>query len=72
MAQFEQLVPCTREMIWERVLSKSYVASLDQSEQQQLRQKILAVLEEEFGPEQEGEVIDYPYSTDVVWCRARK
>jgi hypothetical protein len=76
IAKFQHTVLCTREMIWERVLSKSYVSILDCDQQERLRSEVMKVL---LGNDirshvrrvstlgQEAiEMIEFPYTVDII------
>ncbi|KAI8612534.1 S-adenosyl-L-methionine-dependent methyltransferase [Chytriomyces sp. MP71] len=65
-AHFEHVV-ADKEAIWNRVLSKSYVSALSSGQQEDLRAKVMAVLEAsdvEIEYDAEGHLL-YPYKTDV-------
>eukprot|EP00271_Cylindrocystis_brebissonii_P007869 TRINITY_DN21761_c0_g1_i1.p1 TRINITY_DN21761_c0_g1~~TRINITY_DN21761_c0_g1_i1.p1 ORF type:complete len:283 (+),score=33.42 TRINITY_DN21761_c0_g1_i1:135-983(+) len=74
---FRHSVKNTKESIWRRVLSKSYVAVLDTEKQDGLKTEIEKVLEAEGEGigwyEEEGGrmVVDFPFTTEVVWFRKR-
>ncbi len=59
--------------IWSRVLSKSYVASLDDAEKMILKRKVEDVIEKykEFHVRKPGYdelCLHYPYYSEVAWC----
>eukprot|EP01116_Phalansterium_solitarium_P022338 TRINITY_DN7335_c0_g1_i1.p1 TRINITY_DN7335_c0_g1~~TRINITY_DN7335_c0_g1_i1.p1 ORF type:complete len:264 (-),score=99.72 TRINITY_DN7335_c0_g1_i1:8-799(-) len=64
-------IACTKSMVWQRVLSKSYIANLDPASAEALRQQIYAMLERDvpqFAPDAATEAtVDYPYTTDIYW-----
>jgi hypothetical protein len=60
-----------RDTIWNRILSKSYVARQTPDVQDALKQQIYAVLEEEFGAPKDGELIDFQFETNLRWTRKR-
>ncbi|KAL6060003.1 SAM-dependent methyltransferase [Balamuthia mandrillaris] len=73
--QFSQVMRCDKQKIWGRILSKSYIASLDSQQKEELRQKVMQLLEEnipEFAKESSAtEEVSYPYLTDVFWFQKK-
>ncbi|CAO3680584.1 unnamed protein product [Umbelopsis vinacea] len=62
-----------KEVIWQRIKSKSYVAVLDPQKQQKLQQDIYAVLDDpsnEFTQTADGHYI-YPHECDLYWAERR-
>ncbi|KAJ3077619.1 hypothetical protein HK102_005083 [Quaeritorhiza haematococci] len=73
--QIEWMMPCTRDQIWGRILSKSYVAILGEEEHERLKGEVEEILDGEdvrwYGDGLGRTVVDYPYTTDVVWVERR-
>ncbi len=74
MKKFMQMVKCSRDLIWERVLSKSYISDLSSEEQLQLRSNVLQLLDREVdefrnNPDLNA-TVDFPYESFVVWSRS--
>ncbi|KAJ3165425.1 hypothetical protein HDU88_004221 [Geranomyces variabilis] len=66
----EHNIEWTEDETWMRVLSKSYVSCLDESEQKVLEGKIRQALREPGLPWREKgvrRVMEFPYQTDTVW-----
>ena len=62
-----------KTLIWERILSKSYISSLEKSEQEILKQKVEKILDEEMGEqENQQEEIEYPQKTTIFTAKKRK
>ncbi|GAA5797093.1 hypothetical protein HPULCUR_002472 [Helicostylum pulchrum] len=58
-----------RSDVWTRITSKSYIAILDQIEQDKLQVKVEQVLDEYDGiPKNDDKVFTYPADTDMYWC----
>jgi len=74
---------CNPERIWERVLSKSYIATMKTQQQQELKIKVIKCLFDNVKEfqldginsenlfQQKELVIDYPYTTHFFWCRKK-
>ena len=57
----------TRELIWQRALSKSYISCLNDDEKAALKERIFASLHKHCTDFREGsETTDYPYQTHAV------
>lgn len=66
------MLRCSREKIWLRILSKSYISRLGGAEQSALRTRVMRALDEAFGAEPRAdELIDYPYTTDVFYTTVK-
>jgi len=63
---------CTKQMVWDRVVSKSYIANLDDDKKQGLKQRLLAMVEAtcpEFSPGSPADAtIEFPCATDAYWA----
>jgi hypothetical protein len=63
-------VNCTIDIVWERVLSKSYISQLPATEQEKLKERVYRLLREkvpQFAPGSPADAtVPYPYDTDVV------
>ncbi|KAG2228374.1 hypothetical protein INT48_009342 [Thamnidium elegans] len=58
-----------RSDVWTRITSKSYIAVLDQIEQDKLQVKVEQVLNEyDDIPKNDDELFIYPADTDMYWC----
>ncbi|KAI8093562.1 S-adenosyl-L-methionine-dependent methyltransferase [Halteromyces radiatus] len=72
--QFDYPMPFIRQRIFPRILSKSYIAILPKSEQDELEKKVNAVLNNpEYGFDADpvtGEFI-YPHDTDLYWTQKK-
>jgi len=75
------IISCTPDMIWKRVLSKSFISNLalkDPKALEKLKDDILNILKEEIPKvshinslvDDQNLLIDYPYNTDVYWAKA--
>lgn len=73
--QFEHSVTSSKEGVWQRVLSKSYIAVLDEEEKQKLKEEVDDILEEKdvpwFSVDEGDKLVKFPYTTDVVWFKKR-
>eukprot|EP01114_Cavostelium_apophysatum_P022043 TRINITY_DN7846_c0_g1_i1.p1 TRINITY_DN7846_c0_g1~~TRINITY_DN7846_c0_g1_i1.p1 ORF type:complete len:271 (-),score=31.72 TRINITY_DN7846_c0_g1_i1:22-834(-) len=61
------------ELIWEDLLSKSYMANMDKSQQEQVRLDVYDLLHNKlniFDPQ--TKVVDVPYDTDLYWVSPNK
>jgi ubiquinone/menaquinone biosynthesis C-methylase UbiE len=70
--QFKHVMTNTSNGVWQRVLSKSYIAVLSPAQKEELKKQVDRILEGDdvhwYTREEGGErVLDYPYNTDVVW-----
>jgi len=64
--KFSYSLDCTSEMIWLRILSKSYISVLQQTQQEQLKQKLTEILLRHFPQLKNSEnTVPYPYVTDL-------
>lgn len=74
--QFKHDVINTKSDVWQRVLSKSYISVLAPAQKQELKKEIDKILMGEdicWHPRGESDkVVNYPYTTDVVWFRKYK
>jgi SAM-dependent methyltransferase len=68
---FEYEHSTTRDGAVDRVLSTSFIAALPEDERQQIRERVLHLLDEDprIGPR--AERFGLPYRTDVQWCTRR-
>lgn len=66
--QFMYDVPANVEDIWPRILSKSYIAILDQETRDKLHAEVQKVLDDELP--KEGTII-YRHDTDMYWCQKK-
>ena len=53
----------SRDLVWTRILSKSYIANLDTSEQQQVKQQVELILNKHNLPS----TFTYPHETFIAW-----
>ena len=70
--QFKHVMTNTSNGVWQRVLSKSYIAVLSPAQKEELKKQVDRILEGDdvhwYMRDEGGEmVVDYPYNTDVVW-----
>lgn len=70
--QFKHVMTNTSNGVWQRVLSKSYIAVLSPAQKEELKKQVDRILQGDdvhwYTREEGGEmVLDYPYNTDVVW-----
>ena len=73
---FESKQKTTIPLVWQRVLSKSYISAMEPGPQNELKEKVLAVMEEEKAKGGLGEIdiegaFDYPHATEVVWFQRK-
>ncbi|KAI8066690.1 S-adenosyl-L-methionine-dependent methyltransferase [Gongronella butleri] len=69
-AHFDYNMPSARELIMPRILSKSYIAVMDEEEQARLAARVNAVLDDpayEFACDENGKFV-YPHDTDLYWA----
>lgn len=62
----------TRTAVWHRVLSKSYIAVLGTEQKEELKKEVDHILAGEdihWDTQGEEQVLQYPYTTDVVWFK---
>lgn len=57
------------EQIWDRVISKSYIAVLPQEQQQELKRQVDSIVQEELGGRRDN--IEYPQQTTVFVARKK-
>ncbi|KAJ7562673.1 hypothetical protein O6H91_03G079800 [Diphasiastrum complanatum] len=70
--RFEHEMVCTEEMVYGRVVSKSYIACWPAEEKESLRERVLQALRSAEDVERDaGGLIRYPYKTEVFWCEKR-
>ncbi|CAM6096933.1 unnamed protein product [Calypogeia fissa] len=68
-AQFQHVQLCTEDVVWGRVVSKSYVACRSDEEKETLRAQVLEVLRSaDLERDPAIGIVKYPYQTYVVWC----
>ncbi|XP_073389150.1 uncharacterized methyltransferase-like C25B8.10 isoform X2 [Physcomitrium patens] len=71
--QVSHSVSNTKDDVWQRVLSKSYVAVLSAEQKEELKKEVDHILSAEDVHWDNGEgtekVVQYPYTTDVVWFK---
>jgi hypothetical protein len=60
-----------KQMIWDRVLSKSYISTLEASDKKALKAEIMNVLDNADLEHNEHGQILYPYQTDFYYCIKR-
>ena len=64
--QFRHEIMCTRQMVWERVLSKSYISLLDAESQSSLKDEIDQILDQPDVVFNQNGQVSFPYTTDVI------
>eukprot|EP01095_Lingulamoeba_sp_RSL-Kostka_P006057 TRINITY_DN1867_c0_g1_i1.p1 TRINITY_DN1867_c0_g1~~TRINITY_DN1867_c0_g1_i1.p1 ORF type:complete len:275 (+),score=83.44 TRINITY_DN1867_c0_g1_i1:194-1018(+) len=64
----DNITPCSVDMLWEKVLSRSYIASRGEEEQKMIKKDVLNSLGEFFDIEDENLIIDLQYLTDIYFC----
>ena len=73
---FQFDTPAKRADIWTRVMSKSYIAILEEKEQEILKNDIENVLEDpKYGLPKNQDLqteLIYPHDTDMYWCNVKK
>uniref|UniRef100_A0A0G4GPB7 Methyltransferase type 11 domain-containing protein n=1 Tax=Chromera velia CCMP2878 TaxID=1169474 RepID=A0A0G4GPB7_9ALVE len=60
-----------RSLLWQRVLSRSYVACLSAEKQEALRKEAMQMLDEEGVPDGDQNTFPYPYTTTVACAQKR-
>lgn len=74
--RFEFDTLAKRGDIWTRILSKSYIAILDDEKKEALRKNVEAVLEDpQYALPKNGDLettFTYPHDTDMYWCYKKK
>lgn len=74
--QFKFDTSAKRGEIWARILSKSYIAILDDEQKEDLRKNVEAVLEDpHYALPKNGDLettFTYPHDTDMYWCYKKK
>ncbi|CAM0137389.1 hypothetical protein VKS41_003253 [Umbelopsis sp. WA50703] len=62
-----------KEVVWQRIKSKSYIAVLPPKDQDELRQRVYAILENPaygFATDSTGQYL-FPHETDLYWAQKR-
>lgn len=70
--QVSHCVPNTRNGVWQRVLSKSYIQVLGAEQKKELKKEVDRILEGpdiDWGTQGDNQVLQYPYNTDIVWFK---
>ena len=65
-------VPNTESGVWQRVLSKSYIAVLGAEEKEELKKEVDQILSGQdihWDVQGDDKVLQYPYSTDIAWFK---
>ncbi|KDQ18474.1 hypothetical protein BOTBODRAFT_28848 [Botryobasidium botryosum FD-172 SS1] len=73
--EWEHIIPTTAEKVVERVLSKSYVAALDEEVKEKMKGELQAILKSGEGIkwiDQEAGTFEYPYLTQLVLMQRKK
>ncbi|KAG0747287.1 hypothetical protein G6F57_007487 [Rhizopus arrhizus] len=69
--RFNNDIPTVRSLVWTRILSKSYVAILNEEEQEKLHQKVEKVMNDYQFPADDNETFIYRHDTDLFWCQKK-
>lgn len=70
--QVNYSVSNTKNAVWQRVLSKSYIAVLGAEQKDELKKdvdRVLAGPDIHWDNKGDDQVLQYPYNTDIVWFK---
>lgn len=70
--QVNYSVSNTKNAVWQRVLSKSYIAVLGAEQKDELKKdvdRVLAGPDIHWDNQGDDQVLQYPYNTDIVWFK---